>query len=89
MYPVIDTESFQFAFRRTGRHGIALGNSQANNIGEIVLALLVLVVYTGQVGLEIPGRGCQQACVDLLQQTLFIGRVFLFHNADQGAFTVA
>ena len=72
---------------RAHRH--AVGHGQTDHVGQVVLALGVVVVDAGQPVLEPGGRRGQDACVDFLDGALGLGGVLVLDDAADLAGGVA
>ena len=69
------------------RHGI--GHSHGNNVGQVILALGIVVIELGEPDLQMLGRHGHDAAVNLGNGTLGIVRVLLLNNALHCASLVA
>ena len=70
-------------------HRQAVADRQADHVGQVVLALGIVIVYAGQPIFK-PASGCRQdAGVDFMDGAFVIRRVFMLDNALHLALAVA
>ncbi|MNQ79185.1 hypothetical protein D3C85_941190 [compost metagenome] len=72
---------------RAHRH--VIGHGQSDHIGQVVLALGIVVVDAGQPVLELRGRRAEDAGVDFLDQALGFRGVLVLDDAAHAALAVA
>ncbi len=88
LHLAVHARHFPFAGRlaRDDRH--AVGHGLGDDVGEVVLALGIVVGQRRQPLLEVAGRNRHDAAVDFLDGAFGLGRVFLFDDAhDLAVFT--
>ena len=83
LHPVIYSENFQFRNSHHRTDALARGDSQRQDIRQIVLALTVLVFYHGQKLRQIRGRCCQHTGINFADLTLRLSGILLFYHSQK------
>ena len=81
----VDPEGLGERVRLRARHRHAVGHRERDDVGEVVLALRVVVRELREPGLELRRGHDHDAGVRLADRLLGGARVFLFDDADNGA----
>ncbi len=83
--PAVDPFRLPLAVRMDRVDRALIRNGQTDDVGEVVLALRVVVGDSAEPALERRSRGDQDAGVHLTDRALFGRRVFVFDDADHAS----
>jgi hypothetical protein len=89
LHLAVDAQHFPFALRLRGTHRQALGDRQRDDVGQVVLALGVVVLQLAQPVGQAGRRDGHDAGIDLADRLLLGRRVLLLDDADHVAGRIA
>ena len=80
LHRTVDARHLQRIGNLVGHHGHTVGHGELDHVGQVVLALGILVVQTGQPGFEEARGHGHDAAVNLLNLALHIAGVFVLDD---------
>jgi hypothetical protein len=81
LHLAVHAGDFPFGRRVRGHHRHAAGDRLGHDVGQVVLALRIVVLQRAQPAVQVAGRDHHDAAVDFLDRALFRRRILFFDDA--------